>query len=404
MSETCSGIPSEKNEAEIEMEEMELQERMERIARKFIVLSGKGGVGKSTVAVNLAVAFAMKGMKTGLLDIDLHGPSIPGMMGLKGIQLVSDEDGIIQPYEVDKRLKVVSIGLMIGSEKDAVIWRGPMKYGVIKQLLKDVNWGELDCLVIDSPPGTGDEPLSVAQLAGKNSSAVVVTTPQSVAIDDVRRSVSFCEKLSLPVAGIIENMSGYSCPHCGNLSSLFSSGGGEKLAAETNVPFLGKIPITPEIVSCGDSGKVFIENFSYTPATDAFDKIVDALLNGKEKNNNPIKENSKMKIAIPTAGKKLCMHFGHCEEFAVIDVDNSKKIVKTEYVIPPPHEPGLLPKWLHEMGVNVIIAGGMGQRAQSLFAENSIQIVAGAPSESPDALVGKFLNGTLETGANACDH
>lgn len=402
MSGTCNHGASESVDAE--MEEMELQSRMGSIKKKFIVLSGKGGVGKSTVAANLAMALAMKGKKTGLLDVDLHGPSIPGLFGLKGMKMTSDENEIIQPFIVNENLKIVSIGLLLDSEKDAVIWRGPMKYGVIKQLLKDVNWGDLDCLVVDSPPGTGDEPLSVAQLTGKNSSAVVVTTPQGIAIDDVRRSISFCEKLNLPIAGIIENMSGFSCPHCGKLSNLFKTGGGEQLAAESNVTFLGKIPITPEIVACGDNGLSFVENFSDNVASLAFIKIVDTILNNFSKNNNPNKERSQMKIAIPTAEKKLCMHFGHCDEFAILDVDSNKKIVKTEYITPPPHEPGLLPKWLHERNVNVIIAGGMGQRAQGLFAENSIQVVTGAPVESPEELAVRFLNGTLETGANTCDH
>jgi len=280
-----------------------------------------------------------------------------------------------------------------------------MKYGVIRQFLKDVEWGDLDCLVIDSPPGTGDEPLSVAQLVGFNSAAVIVTTPQMIAIDDVRRSISFCEQLALPVAGIIENMSGFYCPHCGELSDLFSSGGGEKLAAETGVVFLGKIPITPEIAKGGDKGQTFVKEYAQTAAAKEFDKIVDSLINNAEKNNNQIKETTQMKIAIPTAGKTLCMHFGHCEEFALIDVDSTaKKILKTEYVVPPPHEPGLLPKWLHERGVNIIVAGGMGQRAQGLFAENNITVVTGAIGESPEDIALAYLNKTLQTGSNTCDH
>jgi len=283
MSEICHGVSAGKNAADAEMEEMILRERMDKVKKKFIVLSGKGGVGKSTVATNLAVALAMKGKKTGLLDVDLHGPSIPRLLGIKGLRLTSDENGIIRPFAVNDNLKVVSIGLLIGSPKDAIIWRGPMKYGVIKELLKDVDWGELDCLVIDSPPGTGDEPLSVAQLAGKNSYAVVVTTPQAIAIDDVRRSISFCKKVNLPIAGVIENMSGFICSHCEKLSNLFKNGGGEALASEMNVSFLGKIPITPEIVDCGDRGESFIENFSASPASQSFMKIVDTIINNTDK-------------------------------------------------------------------------------------------------------------------------
>ncbi|OGV35976.1 MAG: chromosome partitioning protein ParA [Lentisphaerae bacterium GWF2_45_14] len=393
------------NDADSEMEELQLQGRMRSIKQKFIVLSGKGGVGKSTVAANLAVSLALKGKKTGLLDVDLHGPSIPGLLGIKDKRILTDANGNITPLDVSENLKVVSVGLLLDSHKDAVIWRGPMKYGVIRQFLKDVEWGDLDYLVIDSPPGTGDEPLSVAQLVGFNSAAVIVTTPQMIAIDDVRRGISFCEKLDIPVAGIIENMSGFSCPHCNELSNLFGSGGGEKLAEECKVPFLGKIPITPEIASGGDKGQTFVKEYSQTAAAKAFDKIVDSLISKTEKNDNQIKETKQMKIAIPTAAKKLCMHFGHCEEFALIDVDSTaKKILKTEYVVPPPHEPGLLPKWLHEKGANVIVAGGMGQRAQNLFAENNIIVVTGAIGEAPEDIALAYLNKTLQTGSNTCDH
>ena len=252
---------------------------MERIGRKILVLSGKGGVGKSTVAANLAVSLVRTGRKVGLLDVDLHGPSIPKILGLDGRRLGPDPAGGITPVKVSDNLSVVSVGMLLDSATDAVIWRGPMKYNVIRQFLKDVEWGPLDYLVIDSPPGTGDEPLAVAQMVGQGAWAVVVTTPQEVAIADVRRSVSFCKTLDLRVIGIVENMSGLTCPHCGKRVDLFKTGGGEKLAAEMGVPFLGRIPLDPQIVVSGDSGTPFTESFADSHATKAFDRVVGPILN-----------------------------------------------------------------------------------------------------------------------------
>ncbi len=255
------------------MEQIMLEGRMRDIGMKLLVLSGKGGVGKSTVAANLAVALAMEGRKVGLLDVDVHGPSIPRLMGLEGQRI--EAGGLeMRPLEVTENLKVMSIGFLLESAEAPVIWRGPMKYSVIKQFLANVDWGRLDYLVIDSPPGTGDEPLAVAQLVGTPAAAVIVTTPQELAISDVRRSVSFCKALGLPVLGIIENMSGLACPHCGQVVDLFKAGGGEKLAAEMHVPFLGRLPIDPAMVTAGDSGQPFIHRHSETPAAKAFSAIV----------------------------------------------------------------------------------------------------------------------------------
>ncbi|MDD4061926.1 MAG: Mrp/NBP35 family ATP-binding protein, partial [Kiritimatiellae bacterium] len=213
----CTQIDSSQRE----MEELELQTRMERIGKKLLVLSGKGGVGKSTVAANLAMSLAQAGKKVGLLDVDLHGPSQTKIFGLEGRRLESDAAGGIAPIQINEHLSIVSVGLMLDSLDTAVIWRGPMKYNVIRQFLKDVAWGRLDYLVIDSPPGTGDEPLAVAQQVGQTAQAVVVTTPQDVAVADVRRGISFCRKLNLPIAGVVENMSGLICPHCGGHIDLF---------------------------------------------------------------------------------------------------------------------------------------------------------------------------------------
>src|SRR4030042_4239749 len=211
-------------------EDAALIRRLSKIDRKILVLSGKGGGGKSTVAVNLAVALAMEGWKAGLLDVDFHGPSVPMLLRLKGeLFKAADGDGML-PVESSYGIKVVSLGFALGHSGEAVIWRGPLKMGVIKQLLADVGWGEMDNLIVDFPPGTGDEPLSVAQLIPESDGAVIVTTPQDLSLQDVRKSINFCRQLKIPVLGGIENMSGLGCPHCQKMIEVFKGGGGEAMA------------------------------------------------------------------------------------------------------------------------------------------------------------------------------
>ncbi len=257
-------------------ETLELQQRMTKIQHKLLVLSGKGGVGKSTVAVNLAVALAKASRQVGLLDVDIHGPSVPKLTGLEGHTVHSDGRALL-PLRVADNLAVMSIGFLLTGKADAVIWRGPLKYNLIRQFLKDVAWGTLDYLVIDCPPGTGDEPLSVAQLAGPNAEAILVTTPQELSISDVRRCVTFCRQVNLPVLGVVENMSGFVCPQCGARIDLFKVGGGETLARETNVPFLGRVPLDPEIVVSGDSGLPFAARDVAGPAA-ALRAVIERLL------------------------------------------------------------------------------------------------------------------------------
>lgn len=240
----------------------------------YIVLSGKGGVGKSTVAANLAVSLSMQGVgrSVGLLDLDFHGPSIPKMLGLEGATLYAEEEKLL-PVTTGL-LKVMSIGFTLPDQDHAVIWRGAMKHGVIKQLLADVLWGDLDSLVIDTPPGTGDESLSVCQLLPHADGAVLVTTPQQVSATDVSKAMNFLSQLSFPVVGIIENMSGFVCPHCGQESDIFSSGAGEALARQYGVPFLGKLPIDPQVCQGGDKGRPFVELEPTSATAKAFASIV----------------------------------------------------------------------------------------------------------------------------------
>jgi len=255
-------------------DERKLQERMRRIRHKVLVLSGKGGVGKSTVAVNLAVRLADAGKRVGLLDVDIHGPSVPKMLGLENAPVAADS-AVLHPVALG-RLSVMSIAFLLQSRDDAVIWRGPMKMGVVRQFLQDVEWGDLDFLVVDAPPGTGDEPLSVCQLMPDADGAVVVTTPQEVALTAVRKSITFCNKLSIPVLGVVENMSGFVCPHCGTLTEIFGSGGGEEMAQRMGVPFLGRIPIDPSVREAGDAGKPRTDGGA--AAARAFDRALGPIL------------------------------------------------------------------------------------------------------------------------------
>lgn len=254
-----------------------LTRKMGHVGHKLLIMSGKGGVGKSTVAANLAVALSLSGKSVGSLDVDIHGPSIPRLMGLEGHRVLM-QDSELMPCQAGERLKVMSIGFLLQSPADAVIWRGPMKYGVIRQFLADVVWGRLDYLVIDAPPGTGDEPLSVAQLVGQPASAVLVTTPQTLSLADVRRSATFCRNMSLPVLGIIENMSGLICPHCGRRIDVFKTGGGEALAREVGAELLGRIPLEPKVVESGDDGLPFMQCWANNPTTAAFQAIVTRIL------------------------------------------------------------------------------------------------------------------------------
>jgi ATP-binding protein involved in chromosome partitioning len=274
----------QKDEIQMQQEDLMLQGRMSDIDHKLLVLSGKGGVGKSTVAANLAASLAHAGKRVGLLDVDVHGPSIPKLMGLEGrpVQMAGEE---LTPIQVDDNLSVMSIGFLLAGAKDPVIWRGPRKYHLIRQFLKDVAWGHLDYLVVDAPPGTGDEPLAVAELVGSPASAVIVTTPQEVAVSDVRRCVSFCNTMSLPVFGILENMSGFECPRCGARIDLFKRGGGMMLATEMGVPFLGQIPIDPEVVTSGDTGEPLVSLGPQSPAAKAFSVVVDSILAGDVKHS-----------------------------------------------------------------------------------------------------------------------
>jgi len=377
---------------------------MANISHKFLVLSGKGGVGKSSIAVNLAVWLSMQSKSVGLLDIDIHGPSIPKLLSLEGRNVHAEGDKI-KPILYSDTLKIMSIGFLLHNQSDALIWRGPMKHNVIKQFVTEVCWGDIDYLVVDCPPGTGDEPLSIAQLLGQIDGAIIVTTPQQLAVVDVKKCITFCRQLNVPVLGVIENMSGFVCPHCDCKTDIFGSDGGRQMAKDFGVPFLGSIPIDSGLVSACDSGRPFIRFNSQSPTAQALNCAFEPLMQSKKQIETNKKEQNEMRIAIPLTDGKLSQHFGHCEQFAIIDVDSDNRSIKSqELVSPPPHEPGSLPRWLSGLHVTLIIAGGMGRRAQQLFEQNQIDVAIGAPADSPGELVSAYLEGALQCGENICDH
>ncbi len=260
-----------------------LEERMKKIKHKILVMSGKGGVGKTTVSVNLAYFLALRGNKVGLLDVDIHGPNVAKMLGIEGKELITNEKEII-PIESGHGIKVISMALLLKNSDEPVIWRGPLKMGAIKQFLRDVEWGDLDYLIIDSPPGTGDEPLSVCQLIKDIDGIVIVTTPQDVAIMDSKRAVKFAQKLNIPIIGIIENMSGFTCPHCQKTVDIFKKGGAKKTAETMNIRFLGSVPFLTKMVEISDAGIPFgTSSENYSAANAEFSEIVKKIKSSIEK-------------------------------------------------------------------------------------------------------------------------
>jgi ATP-binding protein involved in chromosome partitioning len=263
------------NSAALEQEQR-LKKNMGKIKHKIAVISGKGGVGKSTVTVNLAAAFALQGHKNkvGVLDADIHGPCVPKMLGLKGQKIIGGPDGTLFPVTGQQGIKVVSMDFLLPNDEAPVIWRGPLKMRIIQQFLADITWGELDFLLVDLPPGTGDEPLSVMQLIPDIDGVIIVTMPSEVSQAVVKKAVTFAKQLGVPVIGIIENMSGFVCPECGATSDIFKTGGGKKVAEDLSVPYLGKIPIDPAVCVDSDSGTPFVAGNKESPTVKAFTEIV----------------------------------------------------------------------------------------------------------------------------------
>jgi len=393
------------------LQDAEIRERLGHIKNKLLVMSGKGGVGKSSIAACLSVSLSAKGFRIGLMDVDLHGPSIPRLLGVKGTLRASPRNGKALPIQILPKLSVISIESLMGENKDAAtIWRGPLKIGVIRQFIADIDWPDLDYLIIDSPPGTGDEPLTVAQTI-PDAKAIIVTTPQEISLADVRKSINFCREVHMQILGLVENMSGLVCPKCGGRIDLFKRDGGLLTARKENLVLLASLPIEPEVVDRGDAGDLAKMTASAHPFNLEFQKMVDTIIrltiapeqSALQIDKKPrVAPGEKLIIAVPVQGKR-CSHFGHCEQFAIMETENGGIVGKSLHT-PPAHEPGVLPEWIHEMGVHLVIAGGMGSRAQQLFNEKGITVITGAPMESPEFIVRQYLQEALITGDNLCDH
>ena len=256
--------------------EASVKDTLGRIKHKYIVMSGKGGVGKTSTTVNLAIALSNQGAKVGIIDVDLHGPDVPRMLGFEGVLELTPE-GKLVPKQYNNSLSAVSVESLMDRKDDAIIWRGPVKHSVIQQFIGQVAWEELDFLLIDAPPGTGDEPLTIAQTI-KDAEAIIITTPQEVALADVRKSINFCKTVKLKIAGLVENMSGLICPHCETMIDLFGSGGGERTAAAMGISLLGRVPFDPALVNCGDDGISFQEKYPQSSVTQAYQALAKKLM------------------------------------------------------------------------------------------------------------------------------
>ncbi|VTJ61878.1 Hypothetical predicted protein [Marmota monax] len=248
----------------------------------ILVLSGKGGVGKSTISTELALALRHEGKKVGILDVDLCGPSIPRMLQAQGRAVHQCDSGWVPVFvDQEQSISLMSVGFLLERPDEAVVWRGPKKSALIKQFVSDVAWGELDYLVVDTPPGTSDEHMAAVEALRpyRPLGALVVTTPQAVSVGDVRRELTFCRKTGLQVMGVVENMSGFACPHCAECTNIFSRGGGEELARLAGVPFLGSVPLDPELSRSLEEGRDFIQEFPKSPAFPALASIAREVLN-----------------------------------------------------------------------------------------------------------------------------
>ena len=267
---------SEVHSGESNLKNERMYESLSKIKNKLLVMSGKGGVGKSSVSAGLAIRLADLGFQVGVLDIDIHGPSMAGIMGLKGLLDISQEKKVI-PHIVSDNLSVVSMQSLMTDSNQPIIWRGPAKSGVIRQFVSEVAWGDLDFLIIDAPPGTGDEPLSAAQTI-KEARALIVTTPQDVALSDVRKSINFCRVINMDILGLVENMGPFECPCCGKTLALFKSDGGKLTASQMAVPFLGTLPFDPQVVKACDEGRPMALHQNAVQFSGAMAQIADKVI------------------------------------------------------------------------------------------------------------------------------
>ncbi len=386
----------EKKSFLLDQREKKVKEQLSRIRHKLLVLSGKGGVGKSTVSVNIAVGLSLQDFMVGLLDVDLHGPSVPKMLGARDLKLTRKADGKVGPIKYSPNLKFVSIEPLLPSEDSAVIWRGPLKISAIQQFIGDIDWGELDYLVIDAPPGTGDEPLTVAQSI-PDAYAIIVTTPQEVALIDVKKSIRFCQKVKMRILGIVENMSGFICPHCGKPIDLFKKGGGQKLAEEYGIRFLGRIPVDPRIVDSGDAGKPVIAAYPESPTAKAFEELVRTIVSATEEMKRDVEEGRYMRLVVPIkTPREIEPDPEKFDLFAVYDIENGKILVKD--VVKKPEKQDLL-DFLREQVATHILLFDPPKELADFFTQNGIRVLITDTTQTPpDDLLKEYLEEKRKQG------
>jgi ATP-binding protein involved in chromosome partitioning len=378
---SCS-VAQEQEKSE---EEKALCRTLAQIRHKILVMSGKGGVGKSSVAVSLALALARQGHKVGLMDVDIHGPNVLRMLGLKDpFDLASAQ--FQMPPELYHNFKVISIEAVMKDREIAVIWRGPLKHQLIRQFLTEVQWGFLDYLVIDAPPGTGDEPLSVAQTIPE-AKALIVTTPQEISLADVRKSINFCQKINLGILGLVENMSGYQCPHCGKDLPLFRQGGGERTAQAFNIPFLGALPFDPQVVEAADQGRLV----DLSKEENVFFAALRPLVNYLVKVLPPLpeREPGELRIAVPLDNDRVAPAPTKAAQFALFTVKDGS-IANKEVIPRPDLDPVNFPVWLENLGVSHL-AGDLNAAATGLLKRKGIEVITPAPDQTPEQVVEAFV-------------
>jgi Mrp family chromosome partitioning ATPase/predicted Fe-Mo cluster-binding NifX family protein len=360
---------------------------LSQIKKVIGIVSGKGGVGKSSVSAMLAVTMRRLGYRVGVLDADVTGPSIPKAFGVHGKAEGSDRG--LYPKQSATGIEIMSINLLLENDTDPVIWRGPILANTVKQFWTDVVWGDLDFLFIDMPPGTGDVPLTVFQSIPVDG-LVIVTSPQELVSMIVAKALKMAEMMKVPVLGLVENMSYFKCPDNGKEYKIFGESHIDEIAEKHGLKVLAKLPIDPKISTACDAGK--IEQFDGIWFDAVGQQMAGQILNLEEK--------KMMRIAVAAEGKNVTQHFGHCVNFMLYDVENNK-ITKEESVNNPGHKPGFLPNFLADRGVKVIISGGMGQGAVDIFNERDVEVITGASGDARTAAE-RYLKGELKTTGSVC--
>ena len=371
-----------------------------RIGRTVAVMSGKGGVGKSAFTMLMAAALKRRGFEVGVLDADITGPSIPKGLGVKGPLVVGPAGAF--PAVSPGDIKVMSMNLILTSEEEAVIWRGPLISSAVRQFYEECNWGELDYLLIDLPPGTADVPLTIMQSINLDG-IILVTSPQELAGVIVGKAVNMAAKLAAPIVGLVENMSYVRCDSCGQRLEPFGPSHGEEAARRMGTVLLGRLPVDSRISEFADSGE--IELYESEEVEEVIDRAVSRL--GSQAGAKSEAQTAfgaqppYSKVAVVMAGKDVSPHFGRAEEFMVVEISDGE-IKSRELLKAPEHECGALPALLAEKGVECLIAGGIGGGAIEHLMKAGIEVYSGAQGSAEDAL-GRLLSGTLASGGAVCE-